>query len=779
LKKGKKSWLRVGALVLVLALSLSLLQPGVAMAATSSVTETSTMSESAVQKKQEPNLEEVKVTKEEAIEKLRKLFPQLEKAQPESVELGDTHSYPPSANQMVWSIHWNYQEGNSGYGFTSRVDAVTGDVLSIRLPRVLSGENEVYYPPKVSKEEAAELAKKFIAEAAPSIPLEQLSLEEDTYLTDQPLFGPVNYHLRFMTKVNGVHSPSETLYVTMNGDGQITDFHSRFSYLKYPSAEPSLSLEEAIKKYQESVQLSLHYIPNRRGDDVTWFLGWKPDRTASFSTIDAQSGQFLSNAGEPLERISTSFEDIANEGKSFSPVESDGEFITLEQAVDIAGSVVTIEEGKELSRHSMVNNHRNNEQTVWELSWSPDGAQFGPYGETYAVVDAQTGQLLRFEEERFRGPQPKSAEEEQKDKISAEEAKVKALQLIGTLYPNATEELKLVMRDPSIPVQLSEERYYFRFQRFYQGHPVEDDGVNMAFSLTGKLMNYNVRTTSGLEEKANDLEVNVSQEEAVSLYLEDTTVQLQYRQFRGVLTNDGYQDAFTKLVYQQTFHDGVNFGYAIDASNGDWKSSWGPEVEENEKMVEPVDIQNHWAKSELETLLQYQILKADSSGSVYPGKTLTMGEWLEMMAKAVQPRYTRGYYRDDAVLDGLSKESPYYDATAFAVAHNWLEEEGQDWQQLDEELTREDLAVSLVHILGYNKLATYTDNSTHVPFDDADQMTVKGAVVIVQQLGLMIGTDGNFSPNAKVTRAEAATVMMRLVYLQGKTDRTIGEYSRW
>lgn len=104
MKKRKKVWLRVGTFVLVSTLTLSLLQPGVSLAATSSsVTETATSSESAVQEKKGPNPEEVKVTKEEAVEKLRKLFPQLEKAQPDRIELGDTRTYPPSANQMVWT----------------------------------------------------------------------------------------------------------------------------------------------------------------------------------------------------------------------------------------------------------------------------------------------------------------------------------------------------------------------------------------------------------------------------------------------------------------------------------------------------------------------------------------------------------------------------------------------------------------------------------------------------------------------------------------------------
>ena len=66
-------------------------------------------------------LENAKFSKEQAIEKVRSLFPMLKDAQVQHVELGDSHMYPPPANQMVWNIQWNYQKGNSGYGFSSMV----------------------------------------------------------------------------------------------------------------------------------------------------------------------------------------------------------------------------------------------------------------------------------------------------------------------------------------------------------------------------------------------------------------------------------------------------------------------------------------------------------------------------------------------------------------------------------------------------------------------------------------------------------------------------------
>jgi hypothetical protein len=121
------------------------------------------------------------------------------------------------------------------------------------------------------------------------------------------------------------------------------------------------------------------------------------------------------------------------------------------------------------------------------------------------TVDAETGQLISYQESRF-GPEPKPTEEELQNKISAEEAKDNALELLHSLYTDATEELKLMMHDPSIPVKLSEDRFDFWFQRFYQGHPIEGDGVNITLNPSGKLSHYDVSRTSGLSEKLNELE---------------------------------------------------------------------------------------------------------------------------------------------------------------------------------------------------------------------------------------------------------------------------------
>lgn len=48
-------------------------------------------------------------------------------------------------------------------------------------------------------------------------------------------------------------------------------------------------------------------------------------------------------------------------------------------------------------------------------------------------------------------------------------------------------------------------------------------------------------------------------------------------------------------------------------------------------------------------------------------------------------------------------------------------------------------------------------------------------MAVAVKLGLLQGENGKFNPADLVTKAEAATVLIKLVELQGKTDQPIGQ----
>lgn len=61
-------------------------------------------------------------------------------------------------------------------------------------------------------------------------------------------------------------------------------------------------------------------------------------------------------------------------------------------------------------------------------------------------------------------------------------------------------------------------------------------------------------------------------------------------------------------------------------------------------------------------------------------------------------------------------------------------------------------------------------DATVAQLRDVSQIKHRGEVALVMKLGLLKPTNGRFNGKDKVTRAEAAAVIMRMVELQGKID---------
>lgn len=762
-----------GRYVIIPMLSMAMLTPAALVGAESSKTVMISSPAKPVQEEiKAPNPENVKFSKDQAIEKVRQLFPLLKDAQVQEVALGDSYVYPPPANQMVWNIQWNYQKGNSGYGFNSMVDAITGDLISTHIGFPMEADNEAYYPPKVSREEALKIVKSFIAKAAPSLSTENLKEKAIPYLVNQPLFGPVRHSFNFERTVQGIPVPEESLNITVDGKGNVIEFHRQASTAKYPSAVAKVNLEEAIKKYKENVNLTLQYIPIHRGSDVEVFLGFRP-AVPDFLVIDALTGEFLAPDGEPLGNGSTAYQDIPKSLEAFKPNAS-GKPLTAEEAAAIVQKVAKIPDGRSLQGKSLGSYRGNQEQSVWNLTYRDSKQQFyGPESETFAAVDAKTGQILEYEENRFGRPAPASDDDAKPNK---EEAKKKAIELVQQLYPNASEELKFMELNPFSYYPNAENSISFGFQRFYEGIPVEGNNVNVTLNAKGQLLRLYTNQTPKLAEKVKGLSPKISKEEATKRYLEDSTVQLQFLRFGDRWNPEGAANTTVKLVYQQSFKDGLHGGFAIDAADGKWKSGWDPGVESQGDMVKPTDIAGHWAEESLQTLLRYQIIKTDLEGRVNPDQTITRGDWLNMIVKSVDPYYDRGYNEPTTLtelFEDVKKDNPYYPAARWALERQWLEAKERKLQ-LDQAMTREDLAVSLTHIINYDKLAKFMD-AEETMFTDSAGIKSKGAVSIIARLGLMQGTNGKFNPESKVTKAQAAAILMGLVKLQGKTDVPIGQ----
>lgn len=274
----------------------------------------------------------MKFTQEQAIAKLKELFPSLKDATVNNVQLGSNQSYPAPANQMIWHIQWQVQEGNMGYGFSSEVDAINGDIINTYLS-FSQEKNESYYPPKVSQTQALEIAKTFVAKATSSVKSSELQLNENvgySYFSES-LFGPVQYGYNFSILKNGIPSGSDSINIVVDGNGNVTQFSKSSQGLEYPSAQPKITLEQAQKQFAEQFDVGLFYIPiYKNGKPNNWILGWRPI-DQSLYPIDALTGKRIDYEGKESVSTSVVYSEVAKSKDVFQARSSSTELSAKKQ----------------------------------------------------------------------------------------------------------------------------------------------------------------------------------------------------------------------------------------------------------------------------------------------------------------------------------------------------------------------------------------------------------------------------------------------------------------
>lgn len=433
---------------LITSVTLALLLPGGLAAADSSYTSVtpplSTAAAGQAANSAAPDPAKAKITQEQAIAKLREWFPVLKEATVSNVRLG-TDSYPPSGNQMVWNVQWQYQLGSSGYGFSSLVDAMTGDLVNTYISYPMLREN-AFYPPEFSREEALAKARSFIAMAAPSLAATDLVLDDNdpTYMGRDALFGIFEYRFHFRIMRNGLPSAADMLNIAVDGNGNIVQFSKPATDLVYPSAKPAVSLESATKQFAGNFKIGLYYIPlYKDGAAVRWILGWRPESESLF-LVDAQTGKSIDNEGEAITAAVT-YEAVPERKNAFQPSSAAG--LTAAAAAKLVQQVAAIPAERKLSGQNSGVNSQNDKQKLWRLSWeaSRTAANMAMPERTYAEVDSSTGEIIQFQLDQYGGqalkeqPAPAGG-----TKLTQAQAKERAIELINRLYPKASGSLKLV-----------------------------------------------------------------------------------------------------------------------------------------------------------------------------------------------------------------------------------------------------------------------------------------------------------------------------------------------
>jgi len=729
--------------------------------------------------------ETANITRAEAEARVKKLFPLLRDAKLDQISFG-SNSYPPPSD-AVWTLHWTVtsEDGRSSHGFSIEMDAMTGDLLSAYIPETVLGE-PAYYPPKLSREQARKAAEALIAKAVPSLKGAALKTA-DGVAFEGTLFGPFQYSFMFEAEHNGIPMPFHSVHVNIDGNGNVTHLSYRPVPKDVPAATKLITKEQAAAAYKERLNLQLTYVnANAYGTTPKWVLAWTPSPAHS-SVMDAITGEWLGFGGSPLQETAASvkYEAIASAGGSgFKPERPSGATITQQRAAELVASVYPLPEDYALEQHALQNDYMSGTQ-VWRLYWRPDEApSFGFPPAVTASVDAKTGQIYEIRKEMYPPyAGPSEAEAAPGKPISEAEARRKADDLVVKLFPDAAQTLKRIEGALTNEPQAVAEGFAFHYQPFRNGYPLEGHSVRVQLGEDGRIVSY-AAWGAGLALESSDLpkEAAVTKSEAERLWLERSDFRLQYERFGGFYVDNGEQiKETTRLVYRHHWkEDGASS--VLDASTGEWVATGYPAPFIAGEPIVPTDIEGHAAEEELRTLARFRVLDTDEEGRAAPDADITRAQWAQWLAAAVDPQsLLGGYYgpydtEQKPYYSDVPVDDPLHQALRTLAQMRWIEVDKNKASSFgpDRAVTREEIAVWAVHVLRYDRLAELLrDDPEIAEASDFEQIAHPGAAALAVKLGLLTIENGRWEPERAMTRAEAASLLMKLVRLQSSVDQQV------
>lgn len=176
------------------------------------------------------------------------------------------------------------------------------------------------------------------------------------------------------------------------------------------------------------------------------------------------------------------------------------------------------------------------------------------------------------------------------------------------------------------------------------------------------------------------------------------------------------------------------------------------------------DIDNHWAKEEMQELVDKNIMAGFGNDVYLPNKLITRAEFTKLILAAldIEPVHYANPFQD------VRENAWYYRSVVTAAKSNLITGTSPTTFAPDQLITRQSIATIMMRVLSMKGIDT-VESST--PF--ADEQTIspfaKSSVKKIQQLGIVTGiangstNNYDFKPLKNATRAEAAVMLVRML----------------
>ncbi|WP_195724280.1 S-layer homology domain-containing protein [Paenibacillus monticola] len=170
------------------------------------------------------------------------------------------------------------------------------------------------------------------------------------------------------------------------------------------------------------------------------------------------------------------------------------------------------------------------------------------------------------------------------------------------------------------------------------------------------------------------------------------------------------------------------------------------------------DVTGHWAEVSIQQALSMGMVKGYTDGTFQPNHTVTRAEFAVMLMNVLKPQ---GAGADLTFTDTATIGAWAQTAVAQAVQTGMITGYEDGGFRPNTEITRAEMAVILAKALGEStevKLTTSFADDKEIP------VWAKAGVDFVKQAGIVQGKgDNEFAPQDSATRAEAVTVLLKLL----------------
>lgn len=172
------------------------------------------------------------------------------------------------------------------------------------------------------------------------------------------------------------------------------------------------------------------------------------------------------------------------------------------------------------------------------------------------------------------------------------------------------------------------------------------------------------------------------------------------------------------------------------------------------------DTQTHWGKYSIEYVADKGYFSGTSTTTFAPNKYTTRAMFVTVLARHSGEdltNYDTSHFRD------VSLSEYYADAVNWASSNQITEGVKPNEFKPSGYLTREQACAMIARYCNHYGITLKDKNSKQTYTDDASiDNWAKEDVYTMQKKGIMVGTDGKFSPQRNITRVEVAVLLARV-----------------